>query len=53
MRGTKKQIDVKEQKIVKDYGKIHGQINSIAITSDNNIFGLVVRKTMVMSSSFR
>ncbi len=28
-------MDVKKQKVVRDYGKIHGGINSIAITSDD------------------
>ncbi len=33
--GCLKQIDVKQQKVVRDYGKIHGQIMSIAISSDD------------------
>ena len=33
--GCLKQVEVKKQKIVKDFGKIHGCIGSIAITSDD------------------
>jgi WD40 repeat protein len=33
--GCLKKLDVKKQKVVRDYGKIHGQILSIAITSDD------------------
>ena len=33
--GFLKQIDVKKQKVVRDYGKVHGKIFSIAITSDD------------------
>jgi hypothetical protein len=29
------QIDVKKQKVLRDYGEIHGNIQSIAITSDD------------------
>jgi hypothetical protein len=33
--GFLKQIDVKKQKVVRDYGKIDEHIDSIAITSDD------------------
>jgi WD40 repeat protein len=33
--GCLKQLDVKKQKVIRDYGKIHEGINSIAITSDD------------------
>ncbi len=34
--GCLKQIDVKKQKVVSDYGKMHGRIYAIAITSDDS-----------------
>jgi WD40 repeat protein len=34
-KGYLKKIDFKKQKVVKNYGKIHGEIKAIAITSDD------------------
>jgi WD40 repeat protein len=38
MSGCLKQINVKTQEVVRDYGKIHRGIHSIAITSDDKFF---------------
>jgi WD40 repeat protein len=43
--GCLKQVDVKEQKVLRDYGKIHEHISSIAITSNDKYLFTSVYET--------